>query len=231
MRASDGNGVYSDRQILEAIEAGRIVCHPFEKGQVNPASLNVTLGEWYYTTEYGGESNHYNPFDKQDVDLYFAGPFQAVEHSAWAAKAHRKLFNNIPGKQPIIVLKPGQRILAHTHEFVGIKTPGASLLLARSTWGRNGVAVCIDAGWGDPGYINRWTLEIHNFNQHRSIVLPVGEKLAQIIFHHTGPVEKSYESGGKYQQSGNLQELIKTWKPESMLPRAYKDSRRPLKKL
>ena len=234
MRASNGataTGVYSDRQILEAIETGQIVCHPFDKKQVNPASLNVTLGEWYYTTEYESESNHYNPFDLKDVNLYFAGPFKATKHRAWAEKAHRQLFKNIPEKQQIIVLKPGQRILAHSHEFVGIKAPGASMLLARSTWGRNGVAVCIDAGWGDPGYINRWTLEIHNLNQHHNIVLPVGEQLAQIIFHHTGPVENSYESGGKYQLSGDLQQLIKTWQPESMLPKAYKEGRQPLKKL
>ncbi len=24
------------------------------------------------------------------------------------------------------------------------------------------VAVCLDAGWGDPGYVNRWTLEVYN---------------------------------------------------------------------
>ena len=45
--------------------------------------------------------------------------------------------------QPIIILKPGERILAHTHEFVGIRAEGGSAqVLSRSTWGRNGVAVC-----------------------------------------------------------------------------------------
>ena len=30
---------------------------------------------------------------------------------------------------------------------------------------------------------------------------------------------------GKYQHTDDLDELIKTWSPEQMLPRAYKDAR------
>ena len=81
---------------------------------------------------------------------------------------------------------------------------GAADMQARSTWGRNGVAVCLDAGWGDPGYINRWTMEIYNMNQHESVVLPVGERIAQMVFYHTGPVEGEYANlTGKYQQAGS----------------------------
>lgn len=103
---------------------------------------------------------------------------------------------------------------------------------SRSTWGRNGVAVCFDAGWGDPGYINRWTMEIYNLNQRHSVVLPVGERIAQIVFMKTGPVKSAYHDlSGKYQSSLDLEELKKNWSPEQMLPRAYKDSRQPLKEL
>jgi deoxycytidine triphosphate deaminase len=130
-------------------------------------------------------------------------------------------------------LRPGERILGHTHEFIGIKAPGTSTLQARSTWGRNGIAVCLDAGWGDPGYINRWTLEIYNMNQHESVVLPVGERIAQMVFYETGPVEGEYRKlSGKYQTevSANLKHIIKDWKPQQMLPQAYKDMRQtPLK--
>ena len=104
---------------------------------------------------------------------------------------------------------------------------------ARSTWGRNGVAVCLDAGWGDPVYINRWTMEIYNMNQHESVVLPVGERIAQVVFYETGPVDSEYKKlSGKYQsaKSDKLEDIIKDWKPEQMLPRAHKDSRRiPIK--
>ena len=101
---------------------------------------------------------------------------------------------------------------------------------SRSSWGRNGVAVCFDAGWVDPGYINRITLEIYNLNMHESVVLPVGERIGQLIFHTTGPVDGDYSDGrdgmsGKYQHTNDLDELIRTWSPEQMLPRAYKDRR------
>ena len=223
-------GVYSDSQIKAALKRGQIVCYPLNKEQINPASINVTLGEWYYTTEYDKASTFYNPFSKKEVDHYFAGPHRAVEHHVWARKTQRQLFENIPRNQRIIVLEPYQRILAHSHEFIGIKD-GASSLHARSTWGRNGVAVCIDAGWGDPGYINRWTMEIYNLNQRHSVILPVGEQLAQLVFHHCGTIDESYELVGKYQSSGNLKKLIETWRPESMLPKAYKKQPAQLKKI
>ena len=211
---------------MTAIKADQIVFHPFDRNQITGSSIDVTLGNWYYKTEYDSLSNFYNPFSQKDVEKYFAGPFEAIEHQAWAKNVGRKLFENIPANHPIIVLKPGERILAHTHEFIGIKPPGTSTMQARSTWGRNGVAVCMDAGWGDPGYINRWTMEIYNLNQYHSIALPIGERLAQIVFHHTGPVSGQYDKiSGKYQQSSDLKKLIKTWQPEMMLPRSYKDKR------
>ena len=219
-------GCYSNQEILAAVKAGKIVCRPFNKRHVAGASLDVTLGRWYYKTEYSLPSNLYNPFSQADVENYFAGPFEAIEHRRWVEQTGRKLLIGIPPKHPIIVLKPGERILAHTHEFVGIKPPGVTDMKARSTWGRNGVAVCIDAGWGDPGYINRWTMEIYNLNQHHSVVLPVGERIAQLIFHHTGPVTREYSKlSGKYQPSADLEELIRTWQPGMMLPQAYKDNR------
>ena len=94
------------------------------------------------------------------------------------------------------------------------------------------MAICFDAGWIDPGYVNRITLEIYNLNMHESVVLPVGERIGQLIFHHTGEIEGDYSNGrngmsGKYQHTSDLDELISTWSPEQMLPRSYKDSRRP----
>jgi hypothetical protein len=86
----------------------------------------------------------------------------------------------------------------------------------------------LDAGWGDPGYINRWTMEIYNMNQFKSVVLPVGERVAQLIFYKTGAVSKEYHKlSGKYQPatSDKLDDIIASWRPEQMLPRAYKDRR------
>jgi deoxycytidine triphosphate deaminase len=221
--------VYSNTQILQAVKASHIICHPLVKDNIAGSSVDVTLGNWFYRTERTGSSGFYNPFDPDDVRRYFDGPYKAEVHHTWAKKNGRQLFEGIPSNHPVIVLRPGERILGHTHEFIGIKAPGTSTLQARSTWGRNGVAVCLDAGWGDPGYINRWTLEIYNMNQHESVVLPVGERIAQMVFYETGPVQSEYGGiSGKYQPglSSDLDKLISRWQPEQMLPKAYKDKRK-----
>lgn len=225
--------VYSNTEIKAAIEDGTIVSVPYNPDNVSEASLDFTLGHYFFKQEYEEDAKVYNPFDKSDVDRYFKGPLEAMPHKEWCDRHGYKLFENIPEDHPIIVLRPGERILAHTHEFIGIRTHGGACeVKSRSSWGRNGVAVCFDAGWVDPGYINRITLEIYNLNMHESVVLPVGERIGQLIFHTTGPVEGDYSDGrqgmsGKYQHTSDLDELIRTWKPEDMLPRAYKDHRKP----
>lgn len=222
-------GVYSNIQIKKAIDDGHIVFHPYNEAHIAGSSVDVTLGEWFYRTERPSQGGFYNPFDKEAVSQYFSGAMKAEIHQEWAEKHGRKLFVNIPPEQPIIVLRPKERILGHTHEFIGIKAPGTTTMQARSTWGRNGVAVCLDAGWGDPGYINRWTMEIYNMNEHESVVLPVGERIAQMVFYETGPVDNEYKNiSGKYQsaESHDLASIISAWTPEQMLPRAYNDKRK-----
>lgn len=224
-------GVYSNTQIQQALDEGHIVCVPFNPKHISEASLDVTLGYYYYRTGQAHKGYVYNPFDERDVHRYFGSVHQAIAHRDWCAANGVKLLEGIPADHPVIPLKPGERILAHTHEFFGIKPPGAYELKSRSSWGRNGIAVCFDAGWVEPGYLNRLTLEIYNLNEHETVLLPVGERIAQAVFHETGPVEGSYgqdRDGGfssKYQQGTDLNDLITSWTPQQMLPRAYKDKR------
>ncbi|HSX46377.1 MAG TPA: deoxycytidine triphosphate deaminase [Patescibacteria group bacterium] len=223
--------VYSNTQIKEAIIDGHIVCVPYNPKHVSHASMDITLGHYYYRTGQAKKGYVYNPFDEVDVKRYFGEVHQAVPHKDWCSANGVRLLENIPPEHPVIPLRPGERILAHTHEFFGIKPPGAYEVKSRSSWGRNGIAVCFDAGWVDPGYINRLTLEIYNLNEHETVLLPVGERIAQAIFLETGPVEGNYGEGrddgmsGKYQTGTDLDDLIAKWAPEQMLPRAYKDQR------
>lgn len=224
-------GVLSNIQIRERLAAGLIVCEPFNPKHISHASMDVTLGYYYYRTEHVGDRTIYNPFDEKDVRRYFDGPHKAMPHKEWADLNGMNLLKGIPADHPVIALKPGERILAHTHEFFGINPPGAYEVKSRSSWGRNGIAVCFDAGWVDPGYINRLTLEIYNLNKRETVLLPVGERIAQAVFHETGPVEGSYGAGrdsgfsGKYQTGTDLPTLIKNWTPQQMLPKAYLDKR------
>ena len=66
-------------------------------------------------------------------------------------------------------------------------------------------------------------------NEHESVVLPVGERIAQMVFYETGPVDSEYKKlSGKYQTSDSqdLPAIIANWKPQQMLPRAYQDTRK-----
>lgn len=225
-------GVYSNTEIIEAVKDGRIVSVPYDEKHISEASLDVTLGYHFYRVERLNERTIYNPFDSEEVERYFDGPYKAMPHEQWCNLNGLKPLKGIPADHPVIALKPGERILAHTHEFVGIRPEGGACeIKSRSSWGRNGIAVCFDAGWIDPGYINRLTLEVYNLNQRETVLLPVGERVAQIIFHHTGPINGDYGLGregfsGKYQQGSDLDSIIRTWTPDQLLPKAFKDIRR-----
>ena len=97
------------------------------------------------------------------------------------------------------MLLPGETILAHTNEFIGGRDCVTTKMKARSSMGRYFIEVCKCAGWGDVGYINRWTMEITNNSKNYIIPLVVGRRIAQMIFFETGPIlEKDYTDTGKY---------------------------------
>lgn len=220
-------GVYSNTEILADFESGNIVIEPFNQAHVNGSSYDVLLGEYFYKSGSEEADRLYNPYSESDVARHFGAVMRAQplrEHSHIMNKLGITNIENIPDDHPVIILRPHERILAHTHEFIGIKK-GTTSMQARSTTGRNGIVVCMDAGWGDPGYINRWTMEIKNHNEQYA-VLPVGIRVAQIVFHHTGEVTSEYSQlSGKYQssRSDDLGIIKTSWKPSDMLPKAYKD--------
>ena len=87
--------VYSNVQITNAIKDGTIVCVPFNEKHVSEASLDFTLGHYFYKQEYSEDARVYNPFDKSDVDRYFKGPLEAMPHAQWCEENGFKLFDNI----------------------------------------------------------------------------------------------------------------------------------------
>jgi len=132
--------------------------------------------------------------------------------------------NGIAREDRLIMLRPGETILAHTEEFIGGRDHITTMMKARSSMGRNFIEVCKCAGWGDVGFINRWTMEITNNSRNYIIPLVVGRRIAQIIFFETGPIiERDYADGGKYQASRDLEVIKAGWNPSLMLPRLYKD--------
>lgn len=226
---SSPTGIYSDREIAAALADGHIVCDP-APARINGSSVDVTLGYYFYRAGGQGKERLFNPFDETDVRRYF-GEYKIAK--PWREVCCRITDQGVAGidsikgindDHPVIVLRPNERILAHTHEFIGILPPGTTSMQARSTTGRIGISACYCAGWGDPGYINRWTMEVHNLNENEYIVLPVGYRIAQIVFSATGPVATEYaKASGNYQAdvSADLAAVKAAWRPWMLLPRAY----------
>lgn len=216
-------GVLSDLQIFKTLAAGEVVIDPFVERKLNTASYDITLGENFYICEAMPFEGDFNPWDPEDVARYYKGPYEAMTNQEWS-EMHRngRLWNNIPAKAKIIVLRPGECILGHTLEFIGARRNAVPMMHARSSIGRVNISTCDDAGWGDIGYINRWTMEIRNKNK-ANVPLVVGERVGQIIFFAAGPTNRDYGLEGHYQGSQDLAVVKANWKPEDMLPRLTLD--------
>jgi len=214
-------------QILKHIKEGTIVVDPFNDKNLKTTSYDVPLGPWYFReSPPDGRATVHNLYDEHSTASVWSGPYEAdpIEN----LRNHiGKEFKNIPEGSRVILLHPGETVLGHTMEFIGGREKCVAKMYARSSLGRNFVEVCKDAGWGDMGYINRWTMEITNNSQHFSIPLVVGRRIAQMVFYEVAPLEQGkvdyVGEGGKYQHSHDLTELKNTWRPEMMLPRMHLD--------
>lgn len=97
------------------------------------------------------------------------------------------------------VLKPGEFILGHTVEWFEIPDDIAALFRAKSSMGRIGLEH-MDAGWVDPGFHGRLTLELTNCLRWHSIRLRAGDRIGQLVFLRGNKVkaEHSYRTVGNY---------------------------------
>lgn len=220
----------SHDEILKELVEGRIVISPFDKRNLGTNSYDVTLGEWYYREQAPKKLSGifsedalqrlYNPYDAEDVVRVWGKQIRAIEAQGFELDDFK--LKNIRREDRIIVLNPGENILAHTNEFIGGRNGITSHMRARSSFGRSSITVCRCAGMGDVGFVNRWTMEISNNSQYYTIVLVVGRRIAQIAFEAVGP-SGDYTEEGKYQSHLDLEDLREAWKPSMMLPRLHLD--------
>jgi dCTP deaminase len=216
----------SDKRILEEMKRGYILIEPFNQKNLATSSYDVTLGEYYFREQKPNYFlNHYNIYNKKHTDYVWGTKAERAKVAKEVFKGFSHFeWEGISPEDKVILLEPGETILAHTNEFIGGRGHITTMMKARSSMGRNFIEVCKCAGWGDVGYINRWTLEITNNSRHYAIPLVVGRRIGQLVFFETGPILKDeYSKTGKYQTSTNIAELKKSWKPEAMLPRLYTD--------
>jgi len=217
----------SDKKILEEMKRGNVIIDPFKKENLGTSSYDLTLGEFYFReqpTKY--YHNIFNIWSKAHTDHVWGTKPLRAEKARKVFEKYNFNYDGIAKDEKVILLQPGETILAHNNEFIGGKNTITTMMKARSSMGRTFIEVCKCAGWGDVGYVNRWTMEITNNSKNYAIPLVVGRRIAQMIFFETGPIldnKQNYTSKGKYATSQDIKKLKKEWKPEMMLPKLYKD--------
>lgn len=205
-------------EIIALRDMGHITIEPFHEKNIGTAQYDVTLGEFFYRESVSSKKPPviYNPYCEESVRAGWA--LCQAERLQWR-------MSGIKEDDKVILISPGETILGHTNEFIGGSSNFITTMMkARSSMGRNNIEVCKCAGMGDVGFFNRWTMEITNNSQDRTIPLVVGRRIAQILFFKVRTVDGGiYSDGGKYQVSSTLKELQAKWTPDEMLPKQWLD--------
>lgn len=183
-------------EILSQIEKGRISVSPFNPKRVNPASLDLTLGDQVAIYE------DYALFDYADYSATQGRPYEgsgmrAIQHSLpYDTKKPANLRRFKIDPKLGWVIQPGIGYLMHTVER--IETDFYNPVLdGKSSIGRLFVKVHETAGYGDPGFNGQYTLEV------TASMFPVrlypGMRICQIRFHRLEGELASYKKSGHYQ--------------------------------
>ena len=210
----------SKNKILEHIKLGNIFISPFNSKNLNTTSYDARLGTTFFRERpFSAEKRTiFNSFDPEHIQQYWGNPRKAICSVDWISK--NGPLANIRVEDKLIIVGPGETILAHTEEFIGGRNCIGTEMRARSSMGRIGITVCKCAGWGDVGYCNRWTMEMTNHLKGASVSLVAGMRVAQIIFYQVDPLKETYaKTGGQYQDTDDLEEMMQAWTPELMLPK------------
>lgn len=218
--AGSRTGVMGDLEILAAMERGQVLIEPFDRDLLGSSSYDVRLGGNYYIADIGTLNPVFSPFDEDSVRDYYKGPHRATTAREFCDTYGWADFPGIDPSELIIVLRPGECILAHTAEYIGAAYGATTMMKAKSSIGRINVSACDDAGWGDVGYVNRWTFEVRNKNK-TPIVLVVGMPIAQMVFLWVQGASINYGETGHYQLGVDLEEVKKTPITDNMLPKLW----------
>lgn len=219
--------VLNNESILKYMAENEIVIFPFNKSNLNSTSYDVTLGKYFYRCQKPADEwghNIYNINSEKHVRRVWGEAQEARPYSYYKKKGI--ILDNIKEEELIIWIHPGETLLCHTNEFIGGRSHVTTMMKSRSSFGRNGLASCKCAGFGDINYIGIWTMECSFAISGYKVPLVVGRRVAQIVFMDTGKKidpKTTYEKTGKYQSSADLDTLVRLWSPECMLPKMWGD--------
>jgi dCTP deaminase len=166
--------ILSDKDIKRNMEAGFIDIRPLKKEQIEPASVDLRLG------------NSFSLIKKENEIIKFN---QKTEYEELILEKDEKF-----------VLKPHQFVLATTKESVRLDGKIAAFVEGRSSIGRLGLFI-ENAGWVDNGFWGQITLELYNSNEI-PIELTPGTRICQLVFAETKNVPDNLYNGKYNGQNG-----------------------------
>jgi dCTP deaminase len=150
--------VLSDGTILRLVEEGRITIKPWNPEHVQPASVDLRLGDSFRVFH-----NHRTTA----IDLR-EPPANLTEEVVVEQ-----------GDQ--FVIHPGEFVLGRTLEWVELPDDIVARIEGKSSLGRLGLIVHATAGFCDPGWKGTLTLELNNLTRV-PIILHPGLLIAQLSF-------------------------------------------------
>jgi dCTP deaminase len=150
--------VLSDATILELVETGRIRIDPWDANLVQPASVDLRLGDSFRVFH----NHRASAIDLRDPP---SGLTEEV-----AIKADESF-----------VIHPGEFCLGRTLEWVELPDDIVARIEGKSSIGRLGLIVHATAGFCDPGWRGTLTLELNNLTRVPIKLYP-GLPIAQLSF-------------------------------------------------
>ena len=131
--------------------------------QINPASLDLTIGVKYRRAAKCFDAVTYGFRHEKEAEVY----------------AGEKYWKKCCAKSGYILLQPGDAVLACTREYIRMPQNLSGQIFTKSTLGRMFINHMM-AGFVDPGFQGRLTLELVNEGPH-CVKIPVGARTVQMI--------------------------------------------------
>ncbi|MDA1060207.1 MAG: dCTP deaminase [bacterium] len=144
--------ILSDKTLKAMLKSGELVVDPIDEQSIQPASIDCRLGDNFLVVEQN--QMHVITLDSE---------IKYREHNG-----------------PSIIIPPLSFLLATTQEYIEVPDNVTSFVEGRSSIGRIGLFIQ-NAGWVDPGFKGRITLELYNASS-LPIKLEAGKRICQLVF-------------------------------------------------
>jgi dCTP deaminase len=156
--ADQPSSVLSDGTIIRLVNAGHIKIDPWDESLVQPASVDLRLGDTFRVFH----NHRASAIDLRDP------PKNLTEEI------------KIAPEEPFVI-HPGEFALGRTAEWVELPEDIVARIEGKSSLGRLGLIVHATAGFCDPGWKGTLTLELANLTRI-PIKLYAGSLIAQLSF-------------------------------------------------